>query len=114
MAYYCYQLECANGSYYAGWTLDPLRRVRQHNAGRGARYTRLNGPVELVYVEQVPDRASALKRELELKRLKHAAKQRLIDRSEVNLAAQFLAAERAAAAEPPSTTDGEAPETPAI
>jgi len=62
MAYYCYLVECANGAYYAGWTLDPLRRVRQHNAGKGARYTRLNGPVKLVYVELVPDRVSALKR----------------------------------------------------
>ena len=95
MAYYCYLVECANGAYYAGWTLDPLRRVRQHNAGRGARYTRLNSPVRLVYVELVPDRVSALKRELQIKRLGHSGKQKLADSLEGNLVEDFLEAERA-------------------
>ena len=96
MAYYCYLVECANGAYYAGWTLDPLRRVRQHNAGRGARYTRLNSPVRLVYVELVPDRATALKRELQIKRLGHSGKQKLADSLEGNLAGEFLTVESAA------------------
>lgn len=109
MAYYCYLVECANGSYYAGWTLDPLRRVRQHNAGRGARYTRLNGPVKLVYVELVPDRASALKRELQIKRLGHGGKQKLITSAEGNLAGEFLAAEQAAAANKQAAPNGEMP-----
>ncbi len=95
MAYYCYLVECANGAYYAGWTLDPLRRVRQHNAGRGARYTRLNSPVRLVYVELVPDRVSALKRELQIKRLGHSGKQKLADSLEGNLAGEFLTVESA-------------------
>jgi len=99
VAYYCYLVECANGAYYAGWTLDPLRRVRQHNAGRGARYTRLNSPVRLVYVELVPDRVSALKRELQIKRLGHSGKQKLADSLEGNLAREFLEAERAAETE---------------
>ncbi len=99
MAYYCYLVECANGAYYAGWTLDPLRRVRQHNAGRGARYTRLNSPVRLVYVELVPDRVSALKRELQIKRLGHSGKQKLVDSLEGNLVEEFLAVERAAETE---------------
>ena len=99
MAYYCYLVECANGAYYAGWTLDPLRRVRQHNAGRGARYTRLNSPVRLVYVELVPDRVSALKRELQIKRLGHSGKQKLADSLEGNLVEEFLAVERAAETE---------------
>ena len=99
MAYYCYLVECSNGAYYAGWTLDPLRRVRQHNAGRGARYTRLNSPVRLVYVELVPDRVSALKRELQIKRLGHSGKQKLVDSAEGNLVGEFLAVERAAETE---------------
>ena len=99
MAYYCYLVECANGAYYAGWTLDPLRRVRQHNAGRGARYTHLNSPVRLVYVELVPDRVSALKRELQIKRLGHSGKQKLVDSAEGNLVEDFLEAERAAETE---------------
>jgi len=74
MSCYCYLVECANGAFYAGWTVDPARRLKQHNAGKGARYTRLNGPVKLVYVEAVPDRTAARKREIELKKLRHAGK----------------------------------------
>jgi len=74
MSYYCYMVRCANGALYTGWTTDPLRRVKEHNAGRGARYTRMHGPVELVYVEEVEDHSSALKRELEIKRMTHTRK----------------------------------------
>ena len=77
MAFFCYILECADGSYYTGWTTDPLRRERQHNRGSGARYTRTHGPVRLVYVEPQPDRSSAMRRELSLKRLSHAQKRAL-------------------------------------
>ena len=63
MAFFCYILECADGSYYTGWSTDPGRRELQHNAGKGARYTRLHRPVHLVYVEEQPDRSSALRRE---------------------------------------------------
>ena len=69
-AYYCYMVRCANDAFYTGWTTDPLRRLAEHNAGRGARYTRMNGPVELVYVEQVADHSTALKREAEIKRMR--------------------------------------------
>jgi putative endonuclease len=72
--YYCYMVRCANGAFYTGWTIDPLRRVAEHNAGRGARYTRMNGPVELVYIEQVESHVAALKREAEIKRLGHTRK----------------------------------------
>ncbi len=72
--YYCYMVRCANGAFYTGWTTDPLRRVAEHNAGRGARYTRMHGPVTLVYVEEVADHVAALKREARIKRLGHARK----------------------------------------
>ena len=72
--YFCYMVRCANGAFYTGWTTDPLRRVTEHNAGRGARYTRMHGPVTLVYVEQVEDHISALKREVIIKRLGHTRK----------------------------------------
>jgi len=78
MAYYCYILECADGSLYTGWTTDPNRRAKQHNAGRGARYTRTHSPVRLVYVEPQLDRASAMRRERAIKQLNHAGKLRLI------------------------------------
>jgi len=78
VAYYCYMVRCANDAFYTGWTTDPLRRVTEHNAGRGARYTRMNGPVDLVYVEVVEDHVAALKREAEIKRLGHAKKAALV------------------------------------
>jgi putative endonuclease len=54
------------------------RRVKVHNTGRGARYTRLHGPVKLVYAEEQPDRVAAMKRELEIKRWPRARKLKLI------------------------------------
>ena len=78
MPCYCYILECADGTYYTGWTTDPERRVRQHNAGKGARYTRTHRPVRLVYLEECPDRAAAMKRELAIKALKRPQKEKLI------------------------------------
>ncbi|NCP86315.1 MAG: hypothetical protein CO094_05850 [Anaerolineae bacterium CG_4_9_14_3_um_filter_57_17] len=77
MAFFCYILRCADGSFYTGWTTDPPRRERQHNAGRGARYTRTHRPVKLVYVEEVADKSAALKRERAIKNLSHAQKARL-------------------------------------
>ena len=78
-------LLCANGGYYTGWTTDPLRRLKQHNAGRGARYTRMNAPSELVYVEEVADHSTALKRELEIKRLEHLKKAAMVADSSRNI-----------------------------
>lgn len=79
MAYFCYIVECADGSYYTGWTLDPARREKQHNSGRGAKYTRLHRPVRLVYIEEQPDRSSAMKREARIKTFTHDQKQKLVD-----------------------------------
>ena len=78
MTCYCYILECADGTYYTGWSTDPERRVRTHNLGRGARYTRSRRPVRLVHVEECPDRASAMKRERAIKALSREQKQKLI------------------------------------
>jgi putative endonuclease len=75
---YCYILECADGSYYTGWTVDPARRERQHNAGRGAKYTRSRRPVRLVYTEEMPDRGEAMRREAQIKRMPRERKERLI------------------------------------
>ena len=77
-AFFCYIVECADGSFYTGWTTDPRRRERQHNRGQGARYTRQRRPVRLVYVEELPDRATAMRRERALKSLSHAKKQAVI------------------------------------
>ncbi len=79
MAYYCYILECADGSFYTGWTLDPARREKQHNSGRGAKYTKFHRPVKLVYWEEQPDRAVAMRREREIKKLTHKQKAKLVN-----------------------------------
>jgi len=80
MECYCYILECSDGTYYTGWTTDPIRREKQHNCGHGARYTRARRPVRLVYVEPQPDRANAMRRERTLKAMNRAQKQKLIER----------------------------------
>ncbi len=72
-----YLLRCADGSLYAGVTTDVERRLAEHNAGRGARYTRSRLPAELVYWEEAPDRAAAQRREYAIRRLSPAQKRRL-------------------------------------
>lgn len=78
MACFCYILECADGTFYTGWTTDPDRRVRQHNAGSGSRYTRVRVPVKLAYLESQPDRAAAMKRERAIKALPREKKMKLV------------------------------------
>lgn len=75
---YVYIVRCADGTLYTGWTVDLERRVRMHNAGRGARYTRQHGPVELVYWEELSGRSAAQKREEEIKRRGRSYKERLV------------------------------------
>lgn len=84
MSFYCYLVECSDGSFYTGWCRDPIKRTAAHNAGHGARYTRVHRPVRLVYKEQMPDRSSAQKRENAIKRLSHEQKQRLIAQNPLN------------------------------
>ena len=75
---YCYIVKCSDETFYTGWTTDVERRVTQHNAGQGGRYTRIRRPVTLVYAESLPDRAAAQKRELAIKRLPRAKKLALV------------------------------------
>lgn len=78
MSYYVYLLRCRDGTLYTGYTNNPERRLRVHNAGKGAKYTRSRLPVELVYQEQCPDKSAALRREREIKRMRRAEKLALI------------------------------------
>ena len=78
VAAWTYILECADGSYYIGWTNDLPRRLAAHNAGRGAKYTRGRGPVTLRYREETLDKPAALRREAAIKRLSRTGKQALI------------------------------------
>ena len=79
-----YILECADGTLYTGITDDLERRLRAHSEGRGAKYTRGRGPLKLRYLERVPDKSSALKRECALKRLRRQEKLALISENAKN------------------------------
>lgn len=81
---FVYVVECVDGTLYTGWTTDLERRVKAHNAGRGARYTRERLPVRLVYWEEVSDRATAQKRELAIKRLRRSKKLEMIAAQQEN------------------------------
>ena len=74
---YCYIVECADGTYYTGWAVDPEKRVEVHNKGKGAKYTKMRLPVKLVYTEKQPDRSTALKRERAIKKMTREKKQKL-------------------------------------
>lgn len=78
MSAYVYLLRCADDTLYTGWTSDIVRRVAQHQAGRGAKYTRARLPVRLAYYELLPDATAARKREYTLRHLPRKVKLALI------------------------------------
>ena len=79
MSHYVYIVECSDGTLYTGYTTDVDRRVSEHNAGEGAKYTRGRTPVELRHVETFEERSAALSREHAIKRLPRAAKTSLLE-----------------------------------
>ena len=76
--YYTYILRCSDGTYYTGYTDHLERRVKVHNKGKGAKYTRGRLPVELMYYEEFETKAEAMKREWKLKQLDRGKKEKLI------------------------------------
>jgi len=72
-----YVLECSDGTYYTGYTTDVERRVAEHDAGDGAKYTRGRTPVELVHTERFETRSAAMSREYEIKQLSRSEKEAL-------------------------------------
>ena len=80
MAWSVYLLRCGDGTLYCGIARDVEARLAQHRAGKGAKYTRGRGPLELVHAEAWPSRSEALKRERAVKRLSRAEKLALIGR----------------------------------
>lgn len=83
--FFCYILECADGSFYTGWTTDPERRLRQHSAGNASKYTRARLPVTLVYLESFPEKHGAMQRECAIKKYSRHQKQELIARHVLTL-----------------------------
>ena len=78
-SWYLYILRCRDGSLYTGITTDVQARLEAHRAGKGAKYTRGRGPLELVYSENCGDHSTALKREFQVKALPRAEKMKLIE-----------------------------------
>ena len=75
---YVYILKCSDGSLYTGYTNDLKKRIKTHNNGKGARYTRCRLPLELVYYETYETKNEAMKREYSIKQLSRSNKLRLI------------------------------------
>ncbi|MBR5917349.1 MAG: GIY-YIG nuclease family protein [Lachnospiraceae bacterium] len=61
--YYIYILECADNTLYTGYTNDLENRLKAHNEGKGAKYTKSRLPVKLVYSETFDDKKEAMSRE---------------------------------------------------
>ena len=76
---YTYILKCSDGTLYTGWTNNLEKRVETHNAGKGARYTKVRRPVELVYYETFDTKEEAMKREYQIKQMKREDKLILIE-----------------------------------
>jgi putative endonuclease len=77
---YTYILKCHDGTLYTGWTNDIEKRIKAHNEGRGAKYTKCRRPVELVYYEEFETKEEAMKREYAIKHLRRREKEKLIEK----------------------------------
>lgn len=74
-----YMILCEDGSYYTGWSTDPLHRFQVHQAGKGAKYTRSHPPIALVYAQWYDTKKGAMQAEYALKQKTHKDKKKLID-----------------------------------
>ena len=74
-----YILRCKDGSLYTGITTDVQARLEAHRSGKGAKYTRGRGPLELVYSEDCGTHSDALKRELAIKAMTREQKENLCE-----------------------------------
>ena len=84
--YHVYVLRCSDNTFYTGYTSDVERRVREHDAGDGAKYTRGRTPVELVHVEAFDSQSAAMSREYEIKQYTRAEKERLVESGDAETA----------------------------
>lgn len=74
---YTYLVRCSDNSLYAGWTNDIEKRLKAHNDGTGAKYTKSRRPVTLAYFETFETKSEAMKREAALKKMTHRQKEKL-------------------------------------
>lgn len=78
---YTYILRCRDGTLYTGWTNDLKKRIKAHNLGKGAKYTKSRRPVKLVYFEEFATRREAMKRECAIKKMRRKEKEMMICRA---------------------------------
>jgi putative endonuclease len=78
--FYVYILKCQDNSFYTGYTADLGRRIKEHNTGKGAKYTRARKPVQLLYWENYISIQDAMRREREIKRLSREKKIQLMNK----------------------------------
>lgn len=81
-SHFFYVLRCQDTSFYAGYAKDVLRRLGEHNAGIGCKYTRVRRPVELIHVEAFDTRSEAMKAEYAFKQLTRKQKESYLERNE--------------------------------
>lgn len=79
MTYYVYVILCVDGSFYTGYTKNIDTRVKLHESGKGARYTKMHKPQKVAYLELFESRAQAMKREKQIKKLTHQQKLNLVN-----------------------------------
>lgn len=82
--HFFYVLECNDGSYYGGYTVDLERRLEQHNNGVGAKYTRARAPVKMIYAEEFDNKSEAMRAEYAFKRLSRMKKEKFLKGGEGN------------------------------
>ena len=83
MIWCVYMVECQDTKIYTGITTDLTRRIREHNSGRGCRFTKYRRPVRLVFFEKWPTRSAALKREAAIKNFTRSQKMALMNQAVV-------------------------------
>ena len=76
--FFVYIVECRDGSYYTGYTPDLEKRLKAHNSGKGAKYTRSRRPVKLVWKKKCRDFKKAVSEEARIKRLERSQKEELV------------------------------------
>lgn len=86
---YTYLLECSDGTLYCGWTNDLEKRVKAHNSGRGAKYTKPRRPVRLVWYETFETKEEAMSREVKVKQLSRKEKDELVAQGPVGESVSF-------------------------
>lgn len=73
-----YMLKCKDDSLYTGYTNNLKRRLKMHEEGKGAKYTRGRGPFQVVYTEKFATKQEALRREFQIKQLTRKEKMQLV------------------------------------